>query len=158
MPTQTYTPSDNGAATAGRDSDSLKYNPILRTAPPAFPSAAPAGGQNAGIQAITEQVQQASAWVRPLQQEIGHVIVGQNYLVSRLLVGLLANGHLLLEGVPGLAKTLSLRTLAGAIQAKFQRIQFTPDMLPADIVGTLIYNPRLRHEAWPDLLESRPRG
>jgi MoxR-like ATPase len=68
--------------------------------------------------------------------------VGQNYLISRLLVGLLANGHLLLEGVPGLAKTLSLRTLAGAIQAKFQRIQFTPDMLPADIVGTLIYNPR----------------
>ncbi len=70
------------------------------------------------------------------------MIVGQNQLVHRLLVGLLANGHLLLEGVPGLAKTLSLRTLAGAIQAKFQRIQFTPDMLPADIVGTLIYNPR----------------
>jgi len=101
-----------------------------------------AGGQNAGIQAITEAVQRTSGWVRPLQQEMGRVIIGQNQLVHRLLVGLLANGHLLLEGVPGLAKTLSLRTLAGAIQAKFQRIQFTPDMLPADIVGTLIYNPR----------------
>ena len=144
MPTQTYTTPENGAATAGLDSDALKYNPIRRATPPAFPSApvAPSGGQNAGIQAVTEAVQQASAWVRPLQQEIGRVIVGQNYLVSRLLVGLLANGHLLLEGVPGLAKTLSLRTLAGAIQAKFQRIQFTPDMLPADIVGTLIYNQR----------------
>ena len=137
MPTQAYTPSENGAAGAVRDADALKYNPIRRT-----PGQPPLPGQNAGIQAITESVQQNSGWVRPLQQEIGRVIVGQNYLVNRLLVGLLANGHLLLEGVPGLAKTLSLRTLAGAIQAKFQRIQFTPDMLPADIVGTLIYNPR----------------
>ena len=70
------------------------------------------------------------------------MIIGQKYLVDRLLVGLIANGHILLEGVPGLAKTLSLKTLAGAINAKFQRIQFTPDMLPADIVGTLVYNPR----------------
>jgi MoxR-like ATPase len=126
--------------TTNRGSDELKYNPIrsapTRTLPPT-PSS-----PNAGVQAITEAVQQASSWVRPLQQEIGRVIVGQNYLVNRLLVGLLANGHILLEGVPGLAKTLSLRTLAGAIQARFQRIQFTPDMLPADIVGTLIYNPR----------------
>jgi MoxR-like ATPase len=148
MPTQTYNTSENGAASAGLASDNLKYNPIrttaVRTTPPAFPGAStsPTGGQNAGIQAITDAVQQASAFVRPLQQEIGRIIVGQNYLVQRLMIGLLANGHLLLEGVPGLAKTLSLRTLAGAIQAKFQRIQFTPDMLPADIVGTLIYNPR----------------
>ena len=70
------------------------------------------------------------------------VIVGQKYLVERLLVGLLANGHVLLEGVPGLAKTLSIRTLAQAVKARFSRIQFTPDLLPADIVGTLIYNPR----------------
>ncbi len=109
------------------------YSPTRATA---------SAGQNAGIQAITDSVQQTSGWVRPLQQEIARVIVGQNHLVHRLLVGLLANGHILLEGVPGLAKTLSLRMLAGAVQAKFQRIQFTPDMLPADIVGTLIYNPR----------------
>jgi MoxR-like ATPase len=80
--------------------------------------------------------------VKPLQQEIGRVIVGQKHLVDCLLVSLIANGHVLLEGVPGLAKTLSLKTLAAAIKARFQRIQFTPDMLPADIMGTLIYNPR----------------
>jgi MoxR-like ATPase len=97
---------------------------------------------NPSIQAINEHVQRAASWVPLLQQEIGRVIIGQKYLVDRLLVGLVANGHLLLEGVPGLAKTLSLKTLAGAINAKFQRLQFTPDMLPADIVGTLIYNPR----------------
>ncbi|MBI4025042.1 MAG: MoxR family ATPase [Verrucomicrobia bacterium] len=97
---------------------------------------------NTSIQAINESVQRASVWVRPLQQEIGRVIVGQRYLIDRLMVGLIANGHILLEGVPGLAKTLSMKTLAAAIQTKFQRLQFTPDMLPADIVGTLIYNPR----------------
>lgn len=89
-----------------------------------------------------EEVQRASAWVNKLRTEIGQVIVGQEYLVDRLLVGLLANGHVLLEGVPGLAKTLSVRTLASAIQAQFHRIQFTPDLLPADIIGTLIYNPQ----------------
>jgi MoxR-like ATPase len=148
MPTTNYHPNESGAS-AAVNSDALKYSPIRRapTNLPPIPtvpvSASAAGtGQNASIQAITQNVQAASGWVRPLQQEIGRVIVGQNYLINRLLVGLLANGHLLLEGVPGLAKTLSLRTLAGAIQAKFQRIQFTPDMLPADIVGTLIYNPR----------------
>ena len=73
---------------------------------------------------------------------MGRVIVGQEHLVDRLLVGLIANGHLLLEGVPGLAKTLAVKTLAAAMQVKFQRLQFTPDMLPADIVGTMIYNPR----------------
>lgn len=97
---------------------------------------------NTNIQAINESVQRASSWVRPLQQEIGRVIVGQKYLIDRLFIGLISNGHILLEGVPGLAKTLSMKTLAGAIQTKFQRLQFTPDMLPADIVGTLIYNPK----------------
>lgn len=87
-------------------------------------------------------VQRAAAWVKALRKEIAEVIVGQEYLVDRLLVGLLANGHVLLEGVPGLAKTLSVRTLASAIHAQFHRIQFTPDLLPADIIGTLIYNPQ----------------
>jgi MoxR-like ATPase len=91
---------------------------------------------------LEERVKAASAWVGKLRGEIGNVIVGQEQLVDRLLVGLLANGHVLLEGVPGLAKTLSARTLAAAIQASFHRIQFTPDLLPADIVGTLIYSPQ----------------
>ena len=91
---------------------------------------------------LKEQVQATSAWIKTLRDEIGHVIVGQESLVERLLVGLLANGHVLLEGVPGLAKTLSVRTLAAAVQASFHRIQFTPDLLPADIIGTLIYNPQ----------------
>lgn len=84
----------------------------------------------------------ASTWVPRLREQVARVIVGQQYLVDRLLVGLLANGHVLLEGVPGLAKTLSVRTLAQAIRADFSRVQFTPDLLPADIVGTLIYNPK----------------
>ncbi len=92
------------------------------------------------IKAINEKIQQESAFVDSLQLEISKVIVGQKYMVERLLVGLLANGHILLEGVPGLAKTLSVKTLATAIRAKFQRIQFTPDLLPADLVGTMIYN------------------
>src|SRR5439155_21487594 len=92
--------------------------------------------------ALSEQVKAASVWIGKLRAEIGQVIVGQEQLVDRLLVGLLANGHVLLEGVPGLAKTLSVRTLATAIQASFHRIQFTPDLLPADIVGTLIYSPQ----------------
>src|SRR5271170_5416736 len=140
MATHPYNPTENGTS-AVLETNESKFAAVKR-APERRPPSIPAGGQNAGIQAITDAVQRTSGWVRPLQQEMGRVIVGQNQLVHRLLVGLLANGHLLLEGVPGLAKTLSLRTLAGAIQAKFQRIQFTPDMLPADIVGTLIYNPR----------------
>lgn len=84
----------------------------------------------------------ATAWIPKLRNEIGSVIVGQSYLVDRLILGLLANGHVLIEGVPGLAKTLSIRTLAGATDANFKRIQFTPDLLPADIIGTLIYNPK----------------
>ncbi len=94
------------------------------------------------VSELNDKVAAASHWVQPLQDEIGKVIIGQQYLVSRLIVGLLANGHVLLEGVPGLAKTLSVRTLASAMRAQFSRIQFTPDLLPADVVGTLIYNPR----------------
>lgn len=89
-----------------------------------------------------EALEVATAWIPKLRAEIARVIVGQHYLVDRLLVGLLANGHVLLEGVPGLAKTLSIRTLASATDADFKRIQFTPDLLPADIIGTLIYNPK----------------
>jgi MoxR-like ATPase len=95
-----------------------------------------------GITAINEEVQRASAFVRPLFGEIGKVIVGQTYLVERLVIGLLANGHVLLEGVPGLAKTLSVKSLAACINVKFARLQFTPDMLPADVIGTQIYNPQ----------------
>ena len=91
---------------------------------------------------MNEKIQAASAWVSPLRSAIGQVIIGQQYLVDRLILGLIANGHVLLEGVPGLAKTLSVRTLACAIDAHFQRIQFTPDLLPADIIGTLVYNPK----------------
>src|SRR5260370_17235020 len=97
---------------------------------------------NTGISAINEQVQQASAFVRPLFNEIGKVIIGQAYLVERLVVGLLANGHVLLEGVPGLAKTLSVKSLAACLHVKFARLQFTPDMLPADVIGTQLYNPQ----------------
>ena len=97
---------------------------------------------NTGINAINEAAQEASAFVRPLFNEIGKVIVGQNYLVERLVVGLLANGHVLLEGVPGLAKTLSVKSLANCLNVNFSRLQFTPDMLPADIIGTQIYNPQ----------------
>jgi MoxR-like ATPase len=93
-----------------------------------------------GITAINDEVQRASAFTRPLFAEIGKVVVGQTYLVERLVVGLLANGHVLLEGVPGLAKTLSVKTLASCINVKFARLQFTPDMLPADVIGTQIYN------------------
>ena len=94
------------------------------------------------IKELAQQVEKESASIRALQAEIGKVIVGQNALVERLLIGLLADGHVLLEGVPGLAKTLSVKTLAQAIQTQFQRIQFTPDLLPADLLGTQVYNPK----------------
>ena len=97
---------------------------------------------DSGVASINDQVKDASAFAYRLREEIGTVVVGQRYLVDRLLVGLLANGHVLLEGVPGLAKTLSVKTLAQAISATFRRIQFTPDLLPADLIGTMIYNPR----------------
>ncbi len=95
---------------------------------------------NYDIKAINEKIQKESAFVDLLTMEINKVIIGQKHMVERLLIGLLANGHILLEGVPGLAKTLAIKTLSSAIDAKFQRIQFTPDLLPADLVGTLIYN------------------
>ncbi|HWR81904.1 MAG TPA: MoxR family ATPase [Candidatus Deferrimicrobium sp.] len=94
------------------------------------------------IQQIQTRVEQESSFVEKLTREISSVIVGQKYLIDRLLIGILSDGHILIEGVPGLAKTLSVKTLADAIQAKFQRIQFTPDLLPADLIGTLIYNPQ----------------
>jgi MoxR-like ATPase len=94
------------------------------------------------LEELESQVTSTATWVNSLRQEVARIIVGQQYLVDRLLVGLLANGHVLLEGVPGLAKTMCVRTLAAAIHAQFHRIQFTPDLLPADIIGTLIYNPR----------------
>ena len=97
---------------------------------------------NVDIKQVAEKVEKESASIRALQAEIGKVIVGQTYLVERLLIALLADGHVLLEGVPGLAKTLSVKTLAQAIDTKFQRIQFTPDLLPADLLGTLVYNPK----------------
>ena len=93
-------------------------------------------------QEITERVKEAGQWIVPLQAELAKVVVGQRSLVEGLLVGLLTNGHVLLEGVPGLAKTLTVKTLAACVRTGFQRIQFTPDLLPADLIGTLIYNPR----------------
>lgn len=92
------------------------------------------------IKEINERIQRESAFVDLLQLELGKVIVGQKQMTERLLIALLANGHILLEGVPGLAKTLSIKSLASAIHAKFNRIQFTPDLLPADLIGTMIYN------------------
>ncbi len=94
------------------------------------------------ISALNERVKEEAVSLARLRDAIGQVIIGQHYLVDRLIVGLLANGHVLLEGVPGLAKTLSVKTLAQTISARFQRLQFTPDLLPADLIGTLIYNPR----------------
>jgi MoxR-like ATPase len=95
-----------------------------------------------GLRAAREIVLENSTWVGPLQLEMARVIVGQKHLLDRLLIALLTNGHVLLEGVPGLAKTLALKTLASGIAVRFKRLQFTPDMLPADIVGTMIYNPQ----------------
>ncbi|HNR49277.1 MAG TPA: MoxR family ATPase [Bacteroidia bacterium] len=92
------------------------------------------------IREINEKIQRESEFIELLQLELSKVIVGQKYMVERLLIGLLSNGHLLLEGVPGLAKTLAIKSLASAIDARFSRIQFTPDLLPADLIGTLIYN------------------
>src|SRR3954471_13415249 len=106
-------------------------------------SATLAGGGSSystDIRAINEMIQRESAFVDLLIMEMDKVIVGQRYMVERLLIGLLADGHILLEGVPGLAKTLAINTLSKCIQADFSRIQFTPDLLPADLLGTMIYN------------------
>lgn len=88
-----------------------------------------------------ERIRNEASWINLLRQEISKVIIGQRYLVDRLIVGLLSNGHILLEGVPGLAKTLAVKTLSQCLRADFKRIQFTPDLLPADVLGTLIYSP-----------------
>jgi MoxR-like ATPase len=96
----------------------------------------------ADIKAIGERIERESGFVATLLSEIDKVIVGQRYMVERLLIGLLADGHVLIEGVPGLAKTLAVHTLARSINTGFQRIQFTPDLLPADLIGTLVYNPK----------------
>lgn len=92
------------------------------------------------ISAVNEKIAQESAFIDLLMLEMNKVIVGQKYMVERLLIGLLGRGHILLEGVPGLAKTLAINTLAKAVKGSFSRIQFTPDLLPADVVGTLIFN------------------
>jgi len=94
------------------------------------------------VRVITEMVQRESAFIDPILHEVQKVVVGQEEMVERILIGLLTGGHILLEGVPGLAKTLTVNTLCKTIHAKFQRIQFTPDLLPADVVGTVIYNQR----------------
>jgi MoxR-like ATPase len=130
---------------ADSDFDAAKYTPAplqSRRLPNEQWTQPAVGNPNVSIQAINDSVRSTSAWVKPLRQQMARVIVGQEELIDRLMVGLISNGHILLEGVPGLAKTLALKTLASAIGLHFQRLQFTPDMLPADIVGTMIYNPR----------------
>jgi len=92
------------------------------------------------VRAINEKIERESAFVDILVNEMNKVIIGQKYMIERLLIGLLGNGHILLEGVPGLAKTLAINTLSKAVDASFSRVQFTPDLLPADVVGTMIYN------------------
>ncbi len=94
------------------------------------------------IRQINDKVKESGLFIQEITQELSRVIVGQRYLVDRLMIALLANGHILIEGVPGLAKTLAVKTLSRCIQTKFQRIQFTPDLLPADLIGTLVYNPK----------------
>ncbi len=98
------------------------------------------GNQTGDIMAINEMIRKESAFIDLLKMEMDKVIIGQKLMVERLMIGILADGHILLEGVPGLAKTLAIKTLASTIQAGFSRIQFTPDLLPADVVGTMIYN------------------
>ncbi len=93
------------------------------------------------IQALNQQVSQESAFIEDLKAATSRVIVGQKYMMERLLLGLLADGHILLEGLPGLAKTLAIKTLASAVDVQYKRIQFTPDLLPSDVIGTMIYNP-----------------
>ncbi|TAL40681.1 MAG: MoxR family ATPase [Chitinophagaceae bacterium] len=92
------------------------------------------------IKQLNQRIEQSTVFINRIREEVGRVIIGQHYMLDRLLIGLLSNGHVLLEGVPGLAKTLAIKSLAQAIHAKFSRIQFTPDLLPADVIGTMIYN------------------
>src|SRR4051812_28596141 len=111
------------------------YTGNVSSAAPAVPTS-----YSTDIRALNEMIQRESAFIDLLIMEMDKVIVGQRYMVERLLIGLLANVHILLEGVPGLAKTLAINTLSRAIQAHFSRIQFTPDLLPADVLGTMIFN------------------
>ncbi len=97
--------------------------------------------QSIDIEALNQQIYQDSAFIEKLNEETGKVIVGQQHMIERLLLGLLSKGHVLLEGLPGLAKTLAIKTLSAAVHGQYSRIQFTPDLLPADIIGTMIYNP-----------------
>ena len=92
------------------------------------------------IRLLNDEINQSAGFVNKINDELSKVIVGQQGMIERLLIGLLSNGHVLLEGVPGLAKTLSIKSLAQAVHTNFSRIQFTPDLLPADVVGTMIYN------------------
>jgi len=94
------------------------------------------------LSALGEKISEASQWIPTILQEMRKEVIGQQYLIERLLIGLLSDGHVLLEGVPGLAKTTTIKALASCVQADFKRIQFTPDLLPSDVVGTLVYNPR----------------
>lgn len=96
------------------------------------------------IKELNQRIEDESVFVDALNLEMGKVIVGQKHLIDTLLIGLLSNGHILLEGVPGLAKTLAITTLAKAVDARFSRIQFTPDLLPADLIGTLIYSQKMK--------------
>jgi len=101
-----------------------------------------ASSASVDIRELNDRIHQSSAIIDLLSTELNKALVGQKYMIERLLIGLLTQGHILLEGVPGLAKTLAIKSLASAIDAKFSRIQFTPDLLPADVIGTLIYNPQ----------------
>ena len=111
-----------------------------RTEPQSGTSVTGGSSYSMDIRALNEMIQQESAFIDLLRMEMDKVIVGQKYMVDRLLIGLLGDGHILLEGVPGLAKTLAINTLSKCVQAGFSRIQFTPDLLPADLLGTMIYN------------------
>lgn len=113
-----------------------------------MPSKAPV--PTTDTRALTQLIERSAGWTAAVRAEMARVVVGQEMLVDRLLIGLLTNGHILLEGVPGLAKTLTVKSLASCLSAAFQRIQFTPDLLPADLVGTMIYNQRT-HEFTPKL-------
>jgi MoxR-like ATPase len=127
------------APPVGEQNFAPRYQPTTSAPQESRPARAPAATD---MRVSRETVVASGAWIRPLQEEIGRVIVGQRNLLDRLLVALLTNGHVLLEGVPGLAKTLALKTLASCVALNFKRLQFTPDMLPADIVGTMIYSPQ----------------
>ena len=134
---------DPGPTISEKGFNNLRYRPNAGTEPTLEPERIVAQTPaNDRFRALRNAVQENSSWITPLRQEMQRVIVGQKELLDRLLVALLTNGHVLLEGVPGLAKTLSLKTLANSVALGFKRLQFTPDMLPADIVGTMIYNPQ----------------